>query len=477
MSARSFRSDTRHDVDLFVIGGGSGGVRAARIAAGHGARVQLAEEYRLGGTCVIRGCVPKKLFVYAARFATEFEDAAGFGWTIEGARFDWPTLIANKDKEIDRLEGAYGGTLERAGVTVLRQRARVEDAHTVRLADGTRVTAGHILLATGARPNLGPEIPGRDLAITSNEAFHLTRLPERIVIQGAGYIALEFACLFAGLGARVTVVHRGDRLLRGFDDEVAERLAGEMRGNGIELVFGATLAAIAATPDGARRVTLSDGREIEADEVMLAIGRLPNSQGLGLEAAGVALAENGAVRVDAASRTSVPSISAVGDITDRVNLTPIAIREGHAFADTVFGGAPWTVDHTIVPTAVFTEPEIGVVGLTETEARAAGRRIDIYKTDFRPMKATLSGRQTRVFMKLIVDQADQKVLGAHLIGEASAEIIQIVGIVLNMGGTKADFDRTIALHPSAAEELVTLRTRHASSDMLPESSAGMTPAV
>ncbi len=459
-------TQNEHDVDLFVIGGGSGGVRAARIAAGYGARVMLAEEFRLGGTCVIRGCVPKKLLVYAGRFAHEFEDAAGFGWTVTGAQFDWPTLIANKDREIARLEAAYRRNLDAAGVEIVPQRAVLEGPNAVRLADGRRITAGHILIATGARPNYGLDIPGRHLAITSNEALHLERFPASIVVQGGGYIALEFASLFAGLGAKVTLVHRGDGLLRGFDEEIRTLIAGELAAAGITLELGVTIDAI-DDMEGRRRVRLNDGRVLVADEVMLAIGRVPNTIGLGLETAGVQLNPSGAIAVDAASGTNVPSIHAVGDVTDRVNLTPVAIREGHAFADTVFGGKPWTVDHALIPTAVFTEPEIGVVGLTEAQARAQGRRLDIYKTSFRPMKATLSGRQTRVFMKLVVDQADDRVIGAHMIGEASAEMIQLVGVAMSAGATKAAFDRTIALHPSAAEELVTMRAKDPSSDPLP----------
>ncbi|MGA0564931.1 glutathione-disulfide reductase [Ancylobacter sp. VNQ12] len=466
-----------YDVDLFVIGGGSGGVRAARIAANHGARVRIAEEYRLGGTCVIRGCVPKKLFVYAARFAHEFEEAAGFGWTVEGATFDWPTLIANKDKEIARLEGAYRANLERSNVEIVRQRATVEGPHDVRLADGTRVTAHTILIATGGHPNLGLDIPGRELGITSNEAFHLERLPKSIVIQGGGYIALEFASLFAGLGSRVTVVHRGDKVLRGFDEEVRERILGELVQAGIAFEFGTTIDGIFDVGEGSKRIRLNDGRDLFADEVMLAIGRTPNTTGLGLDKVGVQLNASGAVAVDDRSRTNIPSIYAVGDVTDRVNLTPVAIREGHAFADTVFGGKPWSVNYDVIPTAVFTEPEIGVVGLTEAEARAQGRRLDIYKTDFRSLKATLSGSKSRIFMKLVVDQASDKVLGVHLIGEGSAEIVQVAAIALNLSATKADFDRTMALHPSSAEELVTLRTKHASSDPIPEVSAGATPAI
>lgn len=464
------------DVDLFVIGGGSGGVRAARIAAGHGAKVMLAEEYRLGGTCVIRGCVPKKLFVYAARFAHEFEDAAGFGWSVEGARFDWPTLIANKDKEIARLEGAYTANLGRSGVEIVRQRASLAGPHKVRLADGTEVRARTILIATGGRPNRGLDFPGCELGISSNEIFHLERFPERIVIQGAGYIALEFASLLAGLGAKVTVIHRGDKLLRGFDGDIRDRIVDEMAQTGVEFAFNVTIEGIYAE-GGEKRVRLNDGRDLYADEVMLAIGRVPNTVGLGLDAAEVRLDEAGAIAVDEHSRTNIPSIYAVGDVTNRVNLTPVAIREGHAFADTVFGQRPWQVSYDNIPTAVFTEPEIGTVGLTEEEARAQGRRLDIYKTDFRPLKATLSGRTSRVFMKIVVDQADDRVLGLHLIGEGSGEMVQMAAIAMNIGATKADFDRTMALHPSSAEELVTLRSKHASSDPLPEASAEATPAL
>lgn len=465
-----------YDVDLFVIGGGSGGVRAARIAAIHGARVKIAEEYRLGGTCVIRGCVPKKLFVYAAHYAHDFEDAAGFGWTVEGARFDWPTLIANKDKEIARLEAAYRGNLERAGVEIVAQRAVVEDPHAVRLADGTRVTARYILIATGGHPNLGLDIPGRELGITSNEIFHLDTFPARIVIQGAGYIALEFASLLATLGSEVTVVHRGHKVLAGFDEEIRERVAAELAQNGVTFAFSATIEGIYAA-DGAKRVRLNDGSDLFADQVMLAIGRVPNTTGLGLDAVGVQLTPNGAVVVDANSRSSVPSIYAVGDVTDQVQLTPVAIREGHSFADTVFGGKPWTVNYDVIPTAVFTEPEIGTVGMTEEQARADGRRLDIYKADFRPLKATLSGRTSRVLMKLVVDQKTDRLLGAHLVGPDSGEMVQLIAVAMNMGATKADFDRTMALHPSSAEELVTLRTKHHSSDPLPEVSSEATPAI
>ncbi|MFK8252016.1 glutathione-disulfide reductase [Ancylobacter terrae] len=462
-------------VDLFVIGGGSGGVRAARIAAGYGARVRLAEEYRLGGTCVIRGCVPKKLLVYASRFAHEFQDAAGYGWTVEGARFDWPTLIANKDRELDRLEAAYGRTLANAGVEVVRSRAVVEDPHTVRLTDGSRVTAGTILVATGAHPVMGADIPGRHLAISSNEAFHLDQLPARIVVQGGGYIAVEFAAIFAGLGAQVTLVHRGEKLLRGFDEDIRDHLAAELVMAGVNLALGTTISAI-ETEGEARCVHLSDGRQLVVDQVMLAIGRSPNTAGLGLEAAGVALRANGAVVVDGESRSCVPSIYAVGDVTDRVSLTPVAIREGHAFADRVFGKRAAHVEYDLIPTAVFTEPEVGVVGLTEAAARAKGHRLDIYKTSFRPLKATMSGRQTRIFMKMVVDQASDRVLGVHIVGEGAGEMIQLAGVAMTAGATKDMFDRTVALHPSAAEELVTMRTKHESSD-LPEESAQATPAI
>lgn len=449
------------EVDLFVIGGGSGGVRAARIAGRHGARVMVAEEYRMGGTCVIRGCVPKKLFVYAARFAHDLEDMAGFGWSVEGASFDWPTLIANKDKEIARLEAAYRANAEAAGVKIVDSRAVVEGPDAVRiLSTGEVVKARYILVATGARPALGPVIPGCELAITSNDAFHLKTLPRRILIQGGGYIAVEFACMFRALGCEVSLVQRADVILRGFDDEVRAHLAAEMERSGIRMLCGRTLASIEKT-EGGKRVRLSDGMEVEVDEVMLAIGRVPNTRDMGLEAAGVALDEFCAIKVDAASKSSVPSIYAVGDVTNRVNLTPVAIREGHAVADSLFGGKPWTVDHGLIATAVFSDPEVGVVGLTEAAARKQGRALDIYKTSFRPLKATLSGRQSRVFMKLVVEQGSDKVLGVHILGPDAGEMIQLAAVAVGMGATKADFDRTVAVHPTSAEELVTLREKSA----------------
>ena len=450
-----------HDVDLFVIGAGSGGVRAARIASSYGARVMIAEEYRVGGTCVIRGCVPKKLLVYASRFSDEFEDAAGYGWTVAKPKFHWPTLIANKDREIARLEAAYTSTLERFNVALVKSRAVLEDAHTVRLATGARVRAETILISTGAWPHLGPKIPGIEHVISSNEAFHLPQMPKRIVVQGGGYIAVEFACIFAGLGSEVTLVYRGENILRGFDDDVREHLRGEMRGRGINVTCGHTVAAIEKTGDEFS-VRLSDNSVIAADKVMFAIGRRPNVMGLGLESLHMKIHEHGGIDVDEYSRSSVPNIYAVGDVTNRVNLTPVAIREGHAFADTVYGGKPTPVDHTNVPTAVFSEPEVGVIGLTEHQAREQLAIVDVYKTSFRPMKATLSGRNTRSFMKLLVDGATDRVVGCHIVGPDAGELIQVIGVAVKMGATKADFDATMAVHPTAAEELVTLREKAAS---------------
>jgi glutathione reductase (NADPH) len=446
------------DVDLFVIGGGSGGVRAGRIAAGHGARVAVAEEYRMGGTCVIRGCVPKKLFVIGSHIHHEIEDAAGFGWTIPPVSFDWKTLVANKDREIARLEGIYTSNVEKSGATVHKTRAVFEDAHTLRLTDGKTVTAKYILIATGGAPNHGPAIPGIEHVISSNEAFHLAELPKRVVIQGGGYIALEFAGIFAGYGSDVTVVYRGDNVLRGFDEDVRAHVRAEMEKQGITILTGCTVSKI--EKHGAEFTThLSNGSSIASEQVMFAIGRHPNVANLGLENAGVAIdPRNGGIAVDGWSKTSVPNIYAIGDVTHRLNLTPVAIREGHAFADTVFGKRPVQVDHATIPTAVFSQPEVGTVGLTEAEARAQFSRVDIYKTDFRPIKATMSGRDTRILMKLVVDGTSGRVLGCHIVGDAAAEIVQAVAIAVKMKATKADFDATFALHPTAAEELVTMRT-------------------
>lgn len=445
-----------YDVDLFVIGGGSGGVRAARIAAGYGAKVMLAEEYRVGGTCVIRGCVPKKLMVYAGRFADEFEDAAGFGWTVEKPRFDWSVLKRRRDAEVTRLEGIYDANLIRAGVTIAPERAVIEDAHTVRLLKSDRlISAERILVAVGAHPVKEPAVPGVEHTITSNEVFELETLPERILVIGGGYIAVEFAGIFAALGSRTTLLHRGDKLLRGFDDEIRDTLA-EAYGKRMDLRLGRTLRSIAKTTDGLV-ATLDDGSTIAADQILLATGRRPNIDGLGLDRVGIVPNAAGAIPVDAFSRTSVPSIFAVGDVTNRANLTPVAIREGHAFADTEFGGKPTTVDHHLIPTAVFSTPEIGTVGLSEAAAHQACGTLDVYKASFRPMKATLSGREERILMKVLVDGATDRVVGVHLFGHDAGELIQAVGIAVTMGATKADFDRTIAVHPTAAEELVTMR--------------------
>jgi len=445
------------NVDLFVIGAGSGGVRAARIAAGYGASVMIAEEYRVGGTCVIRGCVPKKLLVYASRFPHEFEDAEGFGFTLQAPKFDWPTLIANKDREIARLEQAYLTTLENAGVTLVRSRAVFEDAHILRLVDsGERIRAAHVLIATGASPSLGPAIPGIEHVISSNEVFSLAECPRRVLIQGGSYIAVEFASIFAGLGAHVSLIYRGENILRGFDDDVRQHLRAELEKRGVHVITENTVSAV--EPMGRHySAHLSGAMTVTADQVMFALGRPPNIAGLGLDAVGVAIGRNGGIAVDDYSRTSVPHIYAVGDVTNRINLTPVAIREGHAFADTVFGGKPTVVDHTNVPTAVFSEPEVGVVGLTQAQAQARLSKVDIYKAMFRPMKATLSGRDTAVLLKLVVDAESDRVVGCHFVGEGAGEMIQLVGIAVKMGATKADFDATMAVHPTAAEELVTLR--------------------
>ena len=445
------------DTDLFVIGGGSGGVRAARIAATHGARVMVAEEYRMGGTCVIRGCVPKKLLVYASHIHHEIEDAAGFGWTIPQATFHWPTLIANKDKEIARLEAAYTANVEKAGARVVKTRAEFVDPHTLQLATGEKIRSKYVLIATGGAPNHGKAIPGIEHVISSNEVFHLAALPKRILIQGGGYIALEFACIFAGFGSDVTVVYRGDNVLRGFDEDVRTHVRSEMEKDGITVLTGCTVNRV--DKHGKEFTShLSNGSSIASDQVMFAIGRHPNVANLGVEKAGVAInPNNGGIAVDGFSRSSVPHIYAIGDVTHRHNLTPVAIREGHAFADTVFGKREVRVDHADIPTAVFCQPEVGTVGLTEAQARAQFSHVDIYKATFKPMKATLSGRDTRVLMKLVVDATSDRVLGCHIVGDGAAEMVQVLGIAVKMKATKADFDATMALHPTAAEELVTMR--------------------
>ncbi len=443
------------DCDLFVIGGGSGGVRAARIAAGeHGARVILAEADRMGGTCVIRGCVPKKLMVFASGYASAIADARAYGWDATPGGFDWTAFRAKLHAELDRLEAAYRASLTAAGVAIRDSRAVIVDPHSVELADGSRVSARHILVATGGRPHV-PDFPGRDLALTSNDMFHLDRLPERLLIVGGGFIASEFACIFNGLGVRVTQWVRGAQILRGFDDEARGHVAGAMRAGGIELHTGTNVMAL--DRDGDRvRAKPTDGPAQVFDAVLYATGRVPNSDGLGLEAAGVALGRHGEVPVDRFSQSRVPSIFAVGDVTDRVNLTPVAIREGHAFADTVFGARPTPFDHGLIASAVFTQPELGTLGLTE-EAAAAAEPIEVYATAFRPMQGAFAGREERALLKLVVSQATRRVLGCHIVGPGAGEMIQLVAIAVGIGATKEDFDRTVAVHPTMAEELVTLR--------------------
>ena len=445
--------------DLFVIGAGSGGVRAARIAAGYGAKVAIAEEYRFGGTCVIRGCVPKKLLVYASRFPDEFADAEDFGWQVSVKGFSWAALIAAKDKEITRLEGLYRGNLAKAGVAIFAERVTVAGPNAVRIqSSGRTVTAAKILIATGGRPNADVKLPGAEHAITSNEAFHLAELPRRIVVAGGGYIAVEFASIFAGLGSEVTLLYRGEKVLRGFDEDLRDGLTGALAARGIKIITGKVFKSI-VKGSGGLQAALSDGSVIGADTVMFAIGRSPHTQGLGLEVAGVVLKANGAVTVDDWAQSSIPSIYAIGDVTDRVNLTPVAIREGHAFADREFGKKPNSVHYEAIPTAVFSTPEIGTVGLSEAEARVTHAVVDIYKTGFRPMKSILGSKAERMLMKLVVDGKTQKVLGVHVLGPDAGEMVQVAAIALNLGATKADFDRTMALHPSAAEELVTMREK------------------
>ncbi len=449
----------KYDYDLFVIGAGSGGVRASRVAAQLGARVAVAEERYLGGTCVNVGCIPKKLLVYASEFGDAFADAAGFGWTVGPRRFDWATLIANKDAEIARLNGVYERLLTNAGVTIVNGRATLIDAHTVAIG-AERVMAKYILIAVGGWP-AAPRIPGAELAIDSNDAFHLHALPSRAVIVGGGYIGVEFAGVFAGLGARVTLVHRGPLFLRGFDDDLRAALAEEMRKRGVELRFATQLERIEKHRDGVR-AALSDGAAIDADFVMLATGRIANTRGLGLETTGVTLDGAGAIVVDRYSRTSVENIFAVGDVTNRRNLTPVAIAEGRAAAETMFGRRALAVDYDNVPSAVFSHPPLATVGLTEAEARARFGAIDIYKSSFRPLKHTLSGRDERTFMKLVVEPKSDRVLGCHMIGADAGEIIQGLAVAIQCGATKERFDATIGIHPTAAEEFVTMREKAAS---------------
>lgn len=441
--------------DLVVIGAGSGGVRAARMAATYGAKVAIIEEFRVGGTCVIRGCVPKKLYVYASRFHDLFDVASSFGWTVD-ASFDWPTLVAAKEKEITRLENGYTANLEKPGVEIIKDRAVVTGPNGVRLVGAGRdLTAKYILVATGAQPNV-PAIPGAELGITSNEAFDLPALPHSILIEGGGYIAVEFATIFAGLGVHTTIIYRGDCILRGFDDDMRRGLEAGLQERGIKLIYQTTIKSLAKAGNDIA-ATFSDGVIAPYGAVMFATGRTPNVKGIGLEAAGVKLTEKGEIAVDAYSQSSVPSIYAVGDVTGRAALTPVAIREGWYFAETVFNNNPLAVDHSMIPTAVFSEPEIGVIGLTEPEAATHGD-IDVYVARFRPMINTLSARTERMVLKLITEAEGGKVLGCHILGPGAGEMIQLVAIPMIMGATKADFDRAMAVHPSAAEELVTFKS-------------------
>jgi glutathione reductase (NADPH) len=449
-----------YDFDLFTIGAGSGGVRASRVAAGYGARVAVAEERDLGGTCVNVGCIPKKLLVYASEFSDAFEDATAFGWTRSRPSFDWRALVANKDREIERLNQVYERLLTSAGAQIMRQRAQVLDAHTVAV-DGHRLTARYILVATGSWPTM-PPVAGVELAISSNEAFHLPKLPPRILIVGGGYIGVEFAGIFHGLGANVTQVHRGPLFLRGFDDDLRTELAAEMRKRGIILHFGTLVTGLVRSTAGIV-ATLSSGAQLEIDLVMYATGRHPNSAGLGLESAGVEFDRNGAIVVNEYSQTSVGNIYAVGDVTNRRNLTPVAIAEGHAVADLLFGERSRIIDHHSAPSAVFSQPPLATVGLTETEARARYGTVEIYKSLFRPLKHTLSGRDERTLMKLVVEPQSGRVVGAHMLGPDAGEIIQGIAVALKCGATKAQFDSTIGIHPTAAEEFVTMREKSSAS--------------
>jgi glutathione reductase (NADPH) len=453
----------KFDYDLFVIGGGSGGVRASRMAALSGARVALAEEWRMGGTCVIRGCIPKKLLVYASQFHENVLDSAGYGWSFSDPRFDWPTLIANKDKEIARLEGIYTTNVEKAGVTIYQDRAVFEDPHTLLLLNsGKRVTADKILIATGNRPtrDMGADhiVPGAQLCITSDEAFHLQTLPKRILVAGGGYIAVEFAHIFHGLGSKVTFAFRRDKPLNGFDEDMREALMDSMRQRGLDLLPHSRFAKIEKRGNSLH-VENTLGQVVECDQVMLAIGRQPNTMALHVEKAGVELGKRGEVVVDDYSRTSAPHIYAIGDVTDRLQLTPVAIHEAMCFVETAFKNNPTRPDHVHVPSAVFSTPELAGVGLTEQKALLKGHAIDVYKSVFKPLLHTLGGRPVRTHIKLIADSKTDKVLGCHIFGDHAAEIIQIVAVALKMGATKKDFDDTVALHPTAAEELVTMRTK------------------
>jgi len=446
-----------YDYDLFVIGIGSGGTRAARVAAAHGARVAAAEEYRVGGTCVIRGCVPKKLLVYGAHFAEDLMDARRFGWDVPAdCKFDWKTLTGNVFEEVDRISKAYNTTLDNHKVEVINERAELTGPNNIRLASGREVTSKYILIATGARPHV-PTCPGHEYGITSNEAFHLESVPKRILIAGAGYIANEFAGIFHEFGAKVTLINRSDQILRGYDEQIRDRLLQISMMKGIDFRFNAKFEGIEKQADGSLKVSMSNHAPIEVDCVMFATGRVPNTENLGLDAAGVELNEKGAIRVDEDNRSSVPSIYAVGDVTDRIQLTPVAIREGQAFADTVFGNKPTRVDYDCVPAAVFSHPQMAGVGLTESQAKIKYGSVKVYVSDFRPMKNVLAGRNERALYKMICDGETNKILGIHMIGPEAAEILQAAAVAVKAGLTKDAFDQTVALHPTMAEELVLMK--------------------
>lgn len=448
---------TGYDYDLFVIGGGSGGVRAARIAAELGARVAIAEEDKVGGTCVLRGCVPKKLFVHASHFSEAAEDSIGFGWTVEGLRFDWPTLRDNVQADVDWLSGVYIRNLERSGATLIRSRAVIEDRHRIRLlAEDRTVTTRYILVATGGWPARGTAIPGLDHAVTSNEMFHLERLPRRLLVIGGGYIAVEFAGVFNGFGTETTVLYRGKEILGRFDGDIRRSVHAGMEKRGVSVICGDMIAAIEKSADGLVATTLHD-RRIEADTILLAMGRSPNTAGLGLEEVGVRLGKVGEICVDEFSRTNVDNIYAVGDVTDRVKLTPVAIREGHAVAENLFGGTSIRIDYDCIPTAVFSQPEAGTVGLSEEEAITRYPSVDIYRATFKPLHHRVAGRDERMMVKLVVDADTDRVLGFHAVGYGAGEMAQLVGIAVKMKATKADFDATMAVHPTQSEEIVTMR--------------------
>jgi glutathione reductase (NADPH) len=446
-----------YDFDLFTIGGGSGGVRASRVAAQHGAKVAIAEERYLGGTCVNVGCIPKKLFVYASEYSEAFADSAGFGWSVGERSFSWRKLVENKNHEIERLNGVYEKLLGDNGVRIIRARAVLADAHTVVVGD-ERYTARYVLVATGGWP-AKPQIPGAEIAITSNEAFFLPEFPARAIVVGGGYIGVEFAGIFHGLGAQVTLIHRGAKILRGFDDDLRVTLAVEMGKRGIDMRLNREVERIEKLPRGIR-ASLNDGSMLEADLIMFATGRTPNTRGIGLEEAGVELDRDGAVVIDSYSCSSAPNIYAVGDCTNRMQLTPVAIGEGQAVAETLFSNRPRAPIYENVPTAIFSQPNVGTVGLTETEARERYPSIDVYKSSFRPLIATLSGRDEHVFMKIIADRVTQRVLGCHMVGAHAGEIVQGIAIALNCGATKAQFDATVGIHPTAAEEFVTMRNKY-----------------